>query len=65
LPRRMTFDPLCSIRRTPVETALTTTLLVFCAAPLGVRCVATFTCGDLLLERRGLLFLGDFVILED
>jgi len=44
----MTFDPLCSIRRMPVETALATTLLVLCTAPLGVRCVATFTCGNLL-----------------
>jgi len=64
----MTFEPLSSIRRMPVETVetvLATTLPAFCAGLVGVRCAPTFTCGDLLLGRRVLLFFGDLVILEN
>jgi len=64
----MTFEPLSSIRRTPVETVdmvSAITLPAFCTGLVGVRCAPAFTCGDLLLGRRGLLFFGDLAILEN
>jgi len=42
----------------PEVTTLATVLVALCAGPDGVRCVRTFTCGDLLLERRVLLFFS-------
>jgi len=64
----MAFVPLSNTRRTPVEkveTVSAITLLAFCAELVGARCAPTFTCSDLLLGRRGLLFFGDLVILEN
>jgi len=63
--RRMAFEPLSIIPRTPVETVDTVSAITFCTGFFGVRCAPLFTCGDLLLGRRGLLFFGDLAILEN
>jgi len=63
--RRMIFAPLSSARRTPVEKAEAASATALCAGLVRARCAPTFTCGDLLLGRRGLLFFGDLVILRD
>jgi len=63
----MAFEPLSIIRHAPVETVDTVsaiTLPALCAGLFGARCAPLFTCGDLLLGRRGLLFFGDLAILE-
>jgi len=66
--RRITFEPLSKIRRAPVEmvdTVSAMTLPAFCTVLFGgVRGDPSFTCGDLLLGRRGFLFFGDVAILE-
>jgi len=65
--RRMAFEPLSIIRRTSVETVDTVsamTLPALCTGLFGARGDPSFTCGDLLLGRRGLLFFGDLAILE-
>jgi len=48
-----------------VDTVPATTLSAALCAVLigGVRGDPSFTCGDLLLGRRGLLFFGDLAIL--
>jgi len=63
--RRMIFAPLSSTRRAPVEKAEAVSAMTLCAGLVEVRCAPTFTCGNLLPERRGLLFFGDLVILEN
>ena len=65
LLRRMIFVPLSSTRRMPVEKVEAVSVTALCTELVGVRCTPTFTCGDLLLGRRGLLFFGDLVILRD
>jgi len=65
LLRRMIFAPLSSACRTPVETAEAVLARVLCTGLFRVHCAPVFTCGDLLLKCRDLLFFGDLVILRD
>jgi len=62
--RRMAFEPVSIIRRTPVETVDTVSAMTLCTGLFGVRGDPSLTCGDLFLGRRGLLFFGDLAILE-
>jgi len=54
----MIFAPLSNARRLAEAVSATT----LCTGLVGARCAPTFTGGDLLLGRRGLLFFGDLVI---
>ena len=62
---RMIFAPLSSAHRAPVAKVEAVWATTLCTGLVGVRCAPTFTCGDLLLGRCGLLFFGDLVILRD
>jgi len=63
--RRMIFVPLSSTRRAPVEKVEAASAITLCTELVGVRCAPTSACGNLLLGRRGLLFVGDLAILKD
>ena len=65
LVRRMIFVPLSNTRRMPVEKVEAVSAITLCTGLVGARCAPSFTCGDLLLGRRGLWFFEDLAILKD